>query len=213
MDVSWTIKKAVCWRNDAFELWCWRRLLRVQQGNQTIQSWRKSVLNVHWEDWRWSWNSNTLATWWEELTHWKRPWCWERLKARDKGTTEDEMVGWHHQLDGHEFKKAPGVGDGQGSLACCHPWGHKELDMTERMNWRVLKSFFFFSSDIGIADSVFLLILFTWDIFSHTFAFNLWVFLNLNFIYYRQPVFRSWVVFFFFHFFILTGLHCIEFHI
>ena len=49
----------------------------------------------------------------------------------EKGTTEDEMVGWHHQLDGHEFKQAPGDGERQGSLACCSPWGHKELDMTE----------------------------------------------------------------------------------
>ena len=47
---------------------------------------------------------------------------------------EDEMVGWHHQLDGHEFEQAPGVGDGQGSLVCCSPWGCKELDMTERLN-------------------------------------------------------------------------------
>ena len=48
--------------------------------------------------------------------------------------TEDEVVGWHHQLDGYEFKQAPGVRDRQGSLACCSPWGHKELDMTERLN-------------------------------------------------------------------------------
>ena len=48
--------------------------------------------------------------------------------------TEDEMVGWHHQLDGHEFEQAPGAGDGQGSLACCSPWGRKELDMTEQLN-------------------------------------------------------------------------------
>ena len=48
--------------------------------------------------------------------------------------TEDEMVGWQHQLDGHEFEQAPGVGGGQGSLACCSPWGHKESDMTERLN-------------------------------------------------------------------------------
>ena len=52
-----------------------------------------------------------------------------------KGTTEDEMVGWHHRLNGHEFEQAPGVGDGQGSLACCSPWGRKESDMTERLNW------------------------------------------------------------------------------
>ena len=52
----------------------------------------------------------------------------------EKGMAEDEMVGWHHQLDEHEFEQAPGVGDGQGSLAYCSPWGHKELDTTERLN-------------------------------------------------------------------------------
>ena len=73
---SWTIKKTEHQRIDAFELWCWRRLLRVpwtaRRSNQSIL--KKSVLNIHWKDWCWSWNSNTLATWWEELTHWKRPW-------------------------------------------------------------------------------------------------------------------------------------------
>ena len=53
----------------------------------------------------------------------------------EKGTTEDEMAGWHHQLDGHEFEWTPGVGDGQGGLACCNSWGRKESDMTERLNW------------------------------------------------------------------------------
>ena len=53
---------------------------------------------------------------------------------RRKGMTEDEMVGWHHQLDGCEFEQALGVGDGQGSLACCSPWVRKELDMTEQLN-------------------------------------------------------------------------------
>ena len=48
--------------------------------------------------------------------------------------TEDEMVGWHHRLDGHEFERGPGDGDGQGTLACCGPWGHKESDTTERPN-------------------------------------------------------------------------------
>ena len=52
----------------------------------------------------------------------------------EKGMTEDEMVGWHDQLNGHEFGQAAGVGDGQGSLACCSPWGRKELDMTEQLN-------------------------------------------------------------------------------
>ena len=62
---------------------------------------------------------------------WKRPWWWERLKAGE----EDEMVGRHHWPDGHEFEQALGVGDGQGGLACCSPWGCKESDTTERLNW------------------------------------------------------------------------------
>ena len=53
----------------------------------------------------------------------------------EKGMTEDEMTGWHHRLDGHEFEWTPGVGDGQGGLACCNSWGHKESDMTEWLNW------------------------------------------------------------------------------
>ena len=60
------------------------------QGDPTSPSWRKSVLTNHWKDWCWSWNSNTLATWCEELTHWKRSWCWERLKAGGEG----EDRGW-----------------------------------------------------------------------------------------------------------------------
>ena len=84
---SWTGKKAECWRIDAFELWCWRRLLRVPwtQGNPTSPFSRKSVLGVHWKDWCWGWNSNTLATSCEELTHWKRPWCWKGLWAGGEG--------------------------------------------------------------------------------------------------------------------------------
>ena len=80
---SWTVKKVERRRIDAFELWCWRRLLRVpwtaRRSNQSIL--KETVLNIHWKDWCWSWNSNPLATWCE-LTHWKRPWCWERLKVR-----------------------------------------------------------------------------------------------------------------------------------
>ena len=80
---SWTIKKAEHQRIDAFELWCWRRLLRVpwtaRRSNQSVL--KEIILNIHRKDWCWSWNSNTLATWCEDLTQWKRPWCWERLKA------------------------------------------------------------------------------------------------------------------------------------
>ena len=72
---SWTLKKAESRRTDAFEVWCWRILLRVlwtaRRSNQPIL--KEINLGVHWKDWCWSWNSNTLATWWEELTHWKRP--------------------------------------------------------------------------------------------------------------------------------------------
>ena len=92
---SWTIKKTECQRIDAFELWCWRRLLRVpwtaRRSNQSIL--KEISLNIHWKNWCWSWNTNTLVTWWEELTHWKRPWCWERLKLGEEG----ERMRW---LDG-----------------------------------------------------------------------------------------------------------------
>ena len=83
---SWTVKKAECWRIDAFELWCWRRLLRVpwtaRRSNQSIL---KEISPVHWKDWCWSWNSNTLAIWCEELIHLKRPGCWETLRAGGEG--------------------------------------------------------------------------------------------------------------------------------
>ena len=59
-------------------------------------------------------------------------------RQEEKETTEDEMVGWHHRLDGHEFEQAPGVDDGQGGLACCSSWGHKESDTTEPLNWTEL---------------------------------------------------------------------------
>ena len=59
-------------------------------------------------------------------------------RQEEKGMTEDEIAGWHHRLDGHEFDQAPGVGDGQGSLDCCSPWGRKELEMSERLNWNEL---------------------------------------------------------------------------
>ena len=97
---NWTIKKAEHQRIDAFELWYWRRLffffwrrllLRVPwtagRSNQSIL--RKSVLNIHLKDWCKSWNCNTLATWCEELTHLKRPWCWERLKVGEEGDNRE----------------------------------------------------------------------------------------------------------------------------
>ena len=65
------------------------------QGDPTSPSWRKLVLNIHWKEWYWSWNSNPLATWCEQLTHWKRPCCCER---KEKGTIKEEIVGWLHHL-------------------------------------------------------------------------------------------------------------------
>ena len=92
---SWTIKKAECWRIDAFELWCWRRLLRVswtsRRSNQSIP--KEISPKYSFKDWCWSWNSNTLATWHKELTHLKRPWCWERLKAGGEGD-DRQWDGW-----------------------------------------------------------------------------------------------------------------------
>ena len=75
-----------------------------------------------------------LATSCEELTHWKRLRCWEGLGAGGEGDDRDEMVGWPHGLDGHEFEQTLGVGDGQGSLVCCSPWDLKESDTTGRLN-------------------------------------------------------------------------------
>ena len=84
---SWTIKNAECQRIDAFELWCWRRILRVpwtaRRANQSIL--KEISPEFHWKDWCWSWNSNILDPWCKELTHWKRPWCRERLKEGGEG--------------------------------------------------------------------------------------------------------------------------------
>ena len=82
--------------------------------------------------------AETPLLWPPDVKNWligKDPDAGEEWRWEEKGTTEDGMLGWHHRLDGHEFEQALGVGDGQGSLACCSPWGHKELDMTERLNW------------------------------------------------------------------------------
>ena len=67
---------------------------------------------------------------------WKDPDAWKDWRQEEKGMrTEDEMVGWHHRLDGYESEQALGIGDGQGGLECCSPWGHKESDTTELLNW------------------------------------------------------------------------------
>ena len=83
-------------------------------------------------------NSNTLAAWCKELTHLKKPWCWERLRAGGEGDNRGWDGWWHHWLDGHRFEWTLGVGDGQGGLACCISWGCKSSDMTEPRNWTEL---------------------------------------------------------------------------
>ena len=98
---------------------------RVASLDPTSLSERKSVLNVHWKDWCWSWNSNTLVTWCKEQTHLKRPDVGKDWGQEEKGTMEDEMVGWHHRHNGHGFGWTLGVGDGQGGLACCSSWGRR----------------------------------------------------------------------------------------
>ena len=78
---------------------------------------------------------------------WKDPDARKDWRQEERGTTEDEMVGWHHWLSGHESETALGAGDGQGSLVCCSPWGRKELDMTEWLNWMPEDIYFNFSNE------------------------------------------------------------------
>ena len=137
---SGTIKRAGCWRMDTFELWCWRRLLRVPStGRRSNQSIQKEISHEYsLESGITDAEAETPIVWASDAKNWllrKDPdagkgWRWE-----EKGTTEDKMAGWHHRLDGCEFEWTPGVGDGQGGLACCSSWGRKESDTTERLNW------------------------------------------------------------------------------
>ena len=135
---SWTIKKAECQRIDALELWCWRRLLRVpwtaRRSNQSIPKeispeyspeglMLKLKLQYFGHLIR---RTNSL----EKNSDAGKDW-----RQEEKGTTEDEMAGRHHRLDWREFEQALGLGERQGRLACCSPWGRKELETTEWLNW------------------------------------------------------------------------------
>jgi len=129
---SWTIKKSEHRRIDAFELLCCRRLMRVPwTARKSSQSYRKSVLNIHWKDWCWSWSSDTLATWWE-LTHWNRPWCWERLKAGEGG--DRGWDGWLALLTRWTWVWiSSGSWWWTGKSGWCSQWGCKQWDRTERL--------------------------------------------------------------------------------
>ena len=84
--------------------------------------------------------AETPILWPPDAKNWlfgKDPDAGKDWRQEERGTTEDEMVGWHHRLNGHEFEQAPGVGDGQRSLVCYSPWGHKESNTTEQLNWYI----------------------------------------------------------------------------
>ena len=127
---SWTVKKAECLRIDAFKLWCWRRLLRVPWTA------RRSALEFLWREWCWSWNSSTLASSCEELTHWKRLWCWEGLGAGGEGDDRG-WDGWMASLTWWMWVWVnSGVGDGQGGLVCCNSRGRRvRHDWATELNW------------------------------------------------------------------------------
>ena len=138
---SWTVKKAESQRIDAFELWCWRRLLRVpwtaRRSNQSI------LKEISWVFFgRTDAETETPVLWPPHVKSWiigKDSNAERDCRQEEKGTTKDDMAGWHHQLDGCEFEWTPGDGDGQRVLACCDSWGRKELDTTERLSWTELK--------------------------------------------------------------------------
>ena len=135
---SCTIKKAECWRTDAFELLVLEKTLESPLDCKEIK-----LANPK-ENQSWIFIGRTVTKaeapilWPPYVKNWltgKDPDAGKDWKQEAKGITEDDMVGWRHRLDRHEVEQAPGVGDGQGSLVCCSPWGCKESDMTEWLNW------------------------------------------------------------------------------
>ena len=125
-------------RIHAFELWCWRKLLRVPWISKKIKPVNPKINQC------WKFIGRTDAEAEAPVLrppnakNWligKDPYAEKDWRREEKGTTEDEMIGWHHQIDGHEFEQALGVGDGEGSLVCYSPWGHKEPDTSEWLNW------------------------------------------------------------------------------
>ena len=140
---SWTIKKAECQRIDAFELWCWRRLLRVpwtaRTSNQSIPKGNQSWIFIG----RTVAKAETAILWPPDAKNWllgKDPDAGKDWQQQEKRTAEDRMVGRHHQLNRHEFEQDSRVGDGQESLACFSPWGRRESNTTEKLYWTELKT-------------------------------------------------------------------------
>ena len=155
---SWTVKKAECRRTDGFELWCWRRLLRVPWTA------RRSTLGFLWKEWCWSWSSSTLATSSEELTHWKRLWCWEELGAG--GERDDRgWDGWMASLirwtwvwvnsKRRWWTGRPGMLWFMGSQRVGHDWA------TE-LSWTYAEHYFFLEFVLRIILSVISFSLFSW---------------------------------------------------
>ena len=124
----WTIKKTEGQRIDAFEMWCWRRLMRVPWTEKRSKQSILKEINPEY----------SLEGLMLKLKNWligKDPEAAKDWRQEEKRMTEGEIIRWHHRLNGHEFEQAPGIGDGQGSLACCSPCGRKELGTTEGLNW------------------------------------------------------------------------------
>ena len=132
---SWTIKKAEHRRIDAFELWCWRRLLRVPW---TARRFKQSNLKEISPECSLEGLMLKLKLWPPDAKSWL---IWKDSDAvkdwrqEKKRTTEDATVGWHHRLNGHEFEQTPGDDEGQGTVVCCSPGGRRESDTTEQLNW------------------------------------------------------------------------------
>ena len=138
---SWTVKKAEHRRIDAFELWCWRRPLRVpgtaKRSNQSIL--KEISPGISWEEMMLKLKLPYFGHLMRRVLIGKDSDAVRDWGQEEKGTTEDEMNGWCHWLDGCESEWTPRVGDGQEGLACCNSWGCKELDMTEWLNWTGLQ--------------------------------------------------------------------------
>ena len=135
---SWTIKKAECQRIDPFELWCWRKLLRVpwtaRRSNQFIL--KEISPGCSLEGLMLKLKLQYFGYLMQRADSFEKTLMLGKIKARGEGSTEDGLAGWHHWLNGHEFQWTPGVGDGQGGLACCGSRGCKESDTTEWLKWK-----------------------------------------------------------------------------